>query len=78
MHGVTEDQITPPTPRVNVVLSPDGAVALDKLTHRTKAKKVDLVNRAVMLLEYIDAAQRAGDEVAIQQPDGTRYRIRFL
>jgi hypothetical protein len=39
---------------------------------------VDLVNRAVMLLEYIDAAQRAGDEVAIQQPDGTRYRIRFL
>lgn len=68
----------PVVARVNVVLSPDAAVALDKLQSRTGSKKVDLVNRAVMLLEFVDAAQRAGETLIIRKPNGTQHTIRFL
>lgn len=68
----------PAVARINAVLSPDAAVALDKLQSRTGSKKIDLVNRAIMLLEFVDASQRAGETLIIRNPDGTQHVIRFL
>lgn len=67
-----------PEPRINTVLTPDSAAALDKLVRRTGQKKVDLVNRALLLFEFLDGAQRANEEIIIRKADATEYRVRFF
>lgn len=64
--------------RVNVALIPDSAEALEKLQSRTRLKKVDLVNQALKLYEFIDAETRAGNRVLIRDEDGKDYVVKLL
>lgn len=57
--------------RVNVALIRDTAEALERLRARTGMKKVDLVNRAIQIYEFLDAEQRAGNSIALYAEDGT-------
>jgi hypothetical protein len=56
--------------RVNVALIADSAAALGKLQARTGLKKVDIVNRAVQLYEFLEAEMREGKELVVRDPDG--------
>ena len=70
----------PPTvvDRVNVALVADAAEALDKLQSRTGVKKVDIVNRALRLYEFIDAEIRAGNKILIRDEEGKDYVVKLL
>ena len=77
------DKIPPGQPaevveRVNVALVPDAAEALDKLQSRTRMKKVDLVNQALKLYEFIDAELRAGNKVLIRDEGGQDSLVKLL
>ena len=59
--------------RVNVALVAEAAEALDKLQSRTRLKKVDVVNRALRLYEFIDSEIRAGNQILIRNEEGKDY-----
>ena len=56
--------------RVNVALIADSAAALAKLQARTGMKKVDIVNRAVQLYEFLEAQMREGRELVVRDENG--------
>ena len=56
--------------RVNVALIADSATALGKLQARTGMKKVDIVNRAVQLYEFLEAQMREGRELVVRDENG--------
>lgn len=64
--------------RVNVALIAEAAEALDKLQSRTGAKKVDLVNRALTIYEFIDAELRAGGKILIRDPEGNDQLVKIF
>lgn len=64
--------------RVNVALIQSAADALQALRDRTGLKKVDIVNRAVQIFEFVDAEMRAGNALLIQSPDGDVQRVKIL
>lgn len=74
----SSDQPTAVVDRVNVALVVDAAEALDKLQSRTGVKKVDIVNRALRLYEFIDAELRAGNKILIRDEDGKDSVVKLL
>lgn len=64
--------------RVNVALIADSAAALGKLQARTGMKKVDIVNRAVQLYEFLEAEMRAGRELVVRDPDGVDRLVKIF
>lgn len=64
--------------RVNVALVRDAADALQTLRDRTGMKKVDIINRALQLYEFIDAQQRMGSALLFRDNGGSFERVRFL
>jgi hypothetical protein len=66
------------TDRVNVALVAEAAEALDKLQSRTRMKKVDVVNQALKLYEFIDSEIRAGNKILIRDEDGQDYIVKLL
>jgi len=64
--------------RVNVVLIEQAARAIAKLQERTGLKKVDIVNRALSIYEYIDAEMQAGNELVIRDPQGSEQRLKIF
>ncbi len=64
--------------RVNVALIRDSAEALERLRARTGMKKVDLVNRAIQIYEFVDAQQRGGNTLLFRDNGGRYERVRFL
>jgi hypothetical protein len=72
------DQATPAVDRVNVALVAEAAEALDKLQSRTRMKKVDVVNRALKLYEFVDAEIRAGNRLLIRDEEGNDYLVKLL
>jgi hypothetical protein len=72
------DQAPPVVDRVNVALVAEAAEALDKLQSRSRMKKVDVVNRALRLYEFIDAEIRAGNKLLIRDEDGKDYLVKLL
>lgn len=52
--------------RLNIALHDDSAEALAALQDRTGLKKVDLVNRALRLYEFIDYEMREGRELILR------------
>lgn len=54
--------------RINVALTPDACEAMNLLQERTDLKKVDLVNRALMLLEFVESELRKGRELKVHNP----------
>jgi spore cortex formation protein SpoVR/YcgB (stage V sporulation) len=64
--------------RVNVALIEQAAQAIAKLQARTGLKKVDIVNRALSIYEYIDAEIKAGNELVIKDPQGSEQRLKIF
>ncbi|MFD9895412.1 hypothetical protein ACFWY9_39230 [Amycolatopsis sp. NPDC059027] len=64
--------------RVNVALIAEAAGALGKLQERTGLKKVDLVNRALLIYEFVDAELRAGNQVLVRDPDGRDQLVKIF
>ncbi|MFI9812187.1 hypothetical protein [Saccharothrix variisporea] len=64
--------------RVNVALIAEAAAALGELQARTGLKKVDLVNRALLVYEFIDAELRAGNNVVLRDPDGRDQLVKIF
>lgn len=56
------------TDRINVVLTADAVEAMEVLQERTGLKKVDVVNRAIMLLEFVEGELRQGRELLVHNP----------
>lgn len=51
--------------RVNVVLGQDAVEAMERLQERTDMKKVDVINRGIVLLEFVEEELRQGREVLV-------------
>ena len=64
--------------RVNVALIADSAAALSKLQQRTGMKKVDIVNRAVQLYEFVEAQMREGNELVVRDADGLDRLVKIF
>jgi hypothetical protein len=64
--------------RVNVALIAEAVDALAKLQERTGLKKVDLVNRALLVYEFVDAELKAGNQVLVRDPDGRDQLVKIF
>ncbi|RSN65004.1 hypothetical protein DMH01_00955 [Amycolatopsis sp. WAC 04182] len=64
--------------RVNVALIAEAVDALGKLQERTGLKKVDLVNRALLIYEFVDAELRDGKQVVLRDPDGQDQLVKIF
>ena len=56
------------TDRINVVLTRDAVEAMELLQERTGLKKVDVVNRAITLLEFVEGEMSKGRELRVHNP----------
>jgi hypothetical protein len=63
--------------RINCGLISDASEALARLQDRTGMKRADLVNRALVIYDFVDSETRAGRDIVIRSEDG-EYRVRFL
>jgi hypothetical protein len=61
-------RLSPPE-RITIALIPKVGDELRRLVARTSLSKTDVVNRAVTLYEFIDAQQRAGQEILIRNKE---------
>lgn len=64
--------------RINVALIRESVDALAKIQERTGLKKVDAVNRALMIYEFIDAELRSGSEIIVRGADGRDQVVKFI
>ena len=64
--------------RVNVALIADSVTALGKLQARTGMKKVDIVNRAVQLYEFLEAQMREGRELVVRDENGVDRIVKIF
>ncbi len=64
--------------RVNVALIAEAVEALGRLQERTGLKKVDLVNRALLIYEFVDAEMRAGNKVLLRDPEGRDQLVKIF
>ena len=64
--------------RINSELIPDAAQALARLVERTGMKKVDVVNRALQVYDFIEAEARSGTVIVLRSADGREETVRFL
>ena len=64
--------------RVNVALIGEAVDALAKLQERTGLKKVDLVNRALLVYEFVDAELKAGKQVLVRDQDGRDQLVKIF
>ena len=77
--GTAKEQSRPAVvERVNVALIADSVTALGKLQARTGMKKVDIVNRAVQLYEFLEAQMREGRELVVRDENGVDRIVKIF
>lgn len=77
--GVAVPNETPTTPaRFTVTLVPDGVMALANLQKRTGVKKVDVINRAVVVYELFDRAVRDQKTIILRDKYGNEEIVRIV
>lgn len=64
--------------RITVALIAEAAEAMSKIQSRTGLKKVDIVNRALAIYEFIDAELRAGNQVLLRSPEGREQLVKIF
>lgn len=64
--------------RINVALIRESVDALAKIQERTGLKKVDAVNRALILYAFIDFELRSGSEIIVRDTDGRDQVVKFI
>jgi hypothetical protein len=68
----------PETERLTVALIPDAVAAVERVRERTGLKKVDILNRAAQVYEFIDAELRQGKTLVLRDRDGGEERVRII
>ncbi|GAA4599109.1 hypothetical protein GCM10023194_78280 [Planotetraspora phitsanulokensis] len=76
--GAREKKDQPAVERINAALVPESAQALDELQRRTGLKKVDLVNRALMIYEFIDSELRNGKQIVLRDKEGSDQLVKII
>ena len=64
--------------RLAINLTRRGAQALEGLTERTGESQTDLVNRALMLLDFVEGRTAVGDALVLLNPQGENTRVILL
>ncbi|HEV8554908.1 MAG TPA: hypothetical protein VGR06_00740 [Actinophytocola sp.] len=81
-HTVSSADEVPVRPatadRITVALITEAAEAMSKVQARTGLKKVDIVNRALAIYEFIDAELRAGNQVLLRSPEGREQLVKIF
>lgn len=79
MSSADEVPVRPATAdRITVALITEAAEAMSKVQARTGLKKVDIVNRALAIYEFIDAELRAGNQVLLRSPEGREQLVKIF
>jgi hypothetical protein len=75
-----EDPETTPTvvERLTVALVGDAVRALSRIRDRSGLKKVDILNRAIVVYDFIDAELRDGKQIVLRDKDGREERVRLI
>ncbi|WP_394436408.1 hypothetical protein [Streptomyces sp. SGAir0957] len=68
----------PPSERFSVTLAPPAVVAVNELSETGGVSKADVINRAVLLLGFVERERAAGHELMIRRTDGELERIHIL
>ncbi|MCS7483323.1 hypothetical protein ACFFQW_37085 [Umezawaea endophytica] len=63
---------------MNIALVKESAKALVKLQDDTGLKKVDIVNRAIQLYEFIAGELKAGRQVVVRDDDGHDVLVKIF
>ncbi|MET0493265.1 MAG: hypothetical protein ABW000_09070 [Actinoplanes sp.] len=64
--------------RFSIALIGDAVRALERLQQRTGLKKVDLINRALVVYDLIDEEIRQDKKLILRDTDGGEERIRIV
>jgi hypothetical protein len=64
--------------RVTVALVARAIEALRRIIERTKLSQTDVINRAVLLYEFIDYELSTGAEFIIRRRDGREHLVKLL
>lgn len=69
----------PPQPvtRITVSLIERAAASLKRLVSRTQLSQTDIVNRALVLYEFVDSEVSSGAEIIVRR-DGKEHRVVLL
>jgi hypothetical protein len=76
--ATAEEEVPSVVERLTVALIGDAVEAVSRLRRRTGLKKVDIINRAVVVYEFIDAEVRQGKVVILRDADGSEERVRII
>lgn len=63
---------------MNIALVKESAKALLKLQKDTGLKKVDIVNRAIQLYEFIASELKEERQVVVRDPDGREVLVKIF
>ncbi|MFI6485247.1 hypothetical protein ACIBH1_45565 [Nonomuraea sp. NPDC050663] len=72
------DDLPPIVDRINVALVAEAAQALVRLQRDTGLKKVDIVNRGLILYEFIETELRSGGRLIIRDEKGNDQLVKLL
>lgn len=81
-HGADEERVEYEVSsnvydEVTVRLIPEATQALARLAERTGMKKVDVVNRALQIYDYIEEVKQKGGQLVVQSPDGRMETLKI-
>ncbi|MFD8572020.1 hypothetical protein [Streptomyces sp. NPDC057694] len=68
----------PASERLSVTLAPPAVVAVNELAETGRVSKADVINRAVLLLGFVERERAKGHELMIRTPEGELERIHIL
>ena len=68
----------PPVTRITVSLISAAAAALKLLVSRTQLSQTDVVNRALVLYEFVDSETSSGAEIIVRRRDGKEHHVVLL
>ncbi|WP_420035214.1 hypothetical protein ACN2WE_25085 [Streptomyces sp. cg28] len=68
----------PASERFSVTLAPPAVVAVNELAESGRVSKADVINRALLLLGFVERERAKGHELMIRTTDGELERIHIL
>ncbi|WP_030772313.1 hypothetical protein [Streptomyces sp. NRRL F-2664] len=68
----------PDTERYSVTLCPPAVTIVSELTAASGVSKSDVINRAVLLLGFIERERAKGNDLMIRDSTGTLERIHII
>ncbi|MEU7075224.1 hypothetical protein AB0B30_35555 [Streptomyces narbonensis] len=68
----------PESERYSVTLCPPAVTAIAELTAATGVSKADVINRAVLLLGFVEGERAKGSDLMIRDSAGSLERVHIL